>query len=81
MKTIILRNNSTNVLRIMIEPWVEYYDIPAGSQVDLICDLKEGEIDFEINVEKDNFLAIWAPAETKVLHDGVVMEKLANSGQ
>lgn len=62
----------------MIEPWAENYDIPAGSQVDLLCNLKEGEIDFEINFEDENFLGIWAPDGTTVLLDGLVMEKLTN---
>lgn len=78
MKTIILRNNAAKPLRIMIEPWVECYDIPASSQVDLLCNLKEGEIDFEINFEDDNILGIWAPDGTKVLLDGVVMQKLTD---
>jgi hypothetical protein len=79
MKTIVLRNNTANPLRIMIEPWVERYDIAAGSQVELLCDLKDGEIDFEINFEEDNFLGIWAPDGTKVLLDGVVMKKLSDT--
>lgn len=62
----------------MIEPWVECYDIPAGSQVDLQCNLREGEIDFEINFEDDNILGIWAPDKTIVLLDGAVMQKLAD---
>lgn len=78
MKTIILRNNSAKQLRLMIEPWVECYDIPAGSQVDLLCNMKEGEIDFEINFEDGNILAVWAPDGTSVWLDGVVMEKLTD---
>ena len=78
MKTIILRNNSAKPLRIMIEPWVEGYDIPAGSQVDLLCDLKDGDIDLEINFENENFLGIWAPDGTAVLLDGQVMKKLTD---
>lgn len=78
MKTIMLRNNSAKPLRIMIEPWVECYDIPADSQVELLCNLKDGEVDFEINFEDDNFLGIWAPDGTTVLLDGAVMQKLTD---
>jgi hypothetical protein len=60
----------------MIEPWAECYDIPKGAQVEILSDLKEGEIDFEVNFEDENFLGIWAPDGTTVLIDGIVMQKL-----
>jgi len=60
----------------MLEPWAEAYDIPVGKEARLHCDLKEGEIDFEINVEKDNFLALWVPSGTTILLDGQPMVRL-----
>jgi hypothetical protein len=76
MKTIVLRNNSDSALRITLEPWAESYDIASGVEVDLSCDLKEGEIDFEINFGNDDFLALWVPHGTRVLLEGQPLNKL-----
>lgn len=76
MKTIMLRNNSGQTLRIMLEPWAEVYDVPVEKEVKIQCELKEDEIDFEIDVERDNFLGLWVPDGTKVSIDGQAMKRV-----
>ena len=67
------------MLRVMIEPWAYSYDVPPGAQVDVVAQLRDGEIDFEINFESDNFIGIWAPEDTKMMIEGVAMDVVSDN--
>jgi hypothetical protein len=76
MKTIIFRNNRETTVRVTLEPWAELYDVPAQTEICLHCELKEGEIDFEIDIEESNMIGLWVPFGTRLFVDGQALDKL-----
>ena len=74
MKTIIFRNKTQFIQRIILEPWGDAYDLPPDSEVDIKSNFEDDTIDFEINIEAKNIAVLWVPFETEIFLDGVKLE-------
>jgi hypothetical protein len=66
-----LRNKSQGTLRIMLEPWAQTYDIEPGADVSIITNFNDALQPVSIDHWSENFIAIWVPAGTSVMSDGV----------
>lgn len=61
---IVIRNKSSSELGVMLEPWTDREDVPAGMQVVINGEFSDNEI--LIDVSDDNFVSIWSPPGSTV---------------
>ena len=59
MRRIVIRNQSSVELGVMLEPSTEREDVEAGGTLTLTGDFAEDEI--MIDFADENFLSIWSP--------------------
>ena len=52
MKQIKIRNHSSDVMPIVLEPWGEIFEVPAQSVIEIISDQENDEDSLEIDYEK-----------------------------
>ena len=61
-----------------MEPWAQTYNVEPDGIVSIVADFSDTLQPVSIDYWSENFIAIWVPAGTKVMSNGVALSPLAD---
>lgn len=64
MRRLIINNQSSAELGIMLEPWCDREDVEAGGRVTIEGDFADDELMIDFGAE--NFVSVWTPPGCKL---------------